>query len=157
MKTRKTRLNGPLEDTESIEVTTFAADVTQSGSFNITQFRKTSFSKLLHALPVPALLIDDSHQIIFANQDAARLTPILRNCWVYLRRKYRSFLQLLRGLSLSWKMFFRHGNLKLVRRCWGLPQPAYGVVYSFDRSGLTRSDWYFSSWKTLLLKRKSCS
>ena len=73
MKNKKTRPNGPLEDTESIEVTTFAADVTQSGSFNITQFRKTSFSKLLHALPVPALLIDDSHHIIFANQACRKI------------------------------------------------------------------------------------
>jgi PAS domain S-box-containing protein len=74
VKITKTRSNGSLEDTESIEVTTFAADVTQSGSFDITQFRKTAFSKLLHALPIPALLIDDSHQIIFANQACRKIS-----------------------------------------------------------------------------------
>ena len=75
MKNSKTPLKGPLEDTDSIEVSTFAADVTLSGSFDVSQFRTTSFSKLLHALPVPALLIDDSHQIIFANQACRKINP----------------------------------------------------------------------------------
>ena len=73
MKNSKTPLKSPFEDTESIEVTTLATDVTLSGSFNLTQFRTTAFSKLLHALPVPALLIDDSHQIIFANQACRKI------------------------------------------------------------------------------------
>ena len=75
MKNSKTPLKGSLEDTESIEVSTFAADVTQSGSFDVSQFRTTSFSKLLHALPVPALLIDDSNQIVFANQACRKINP----------------------------------------------------------------------------------
>ncbi len=75
MKNSKTPLKGPPEDTDSIEVSTFAANVTLSGSFDVSQFRTTSFSKLLHALPVPALLIDDSHQIIFANQACRKINP----------------------------------------------------------------------------------
>ncbi len=75
MKNSKTPLKGPLEDTESIDVATLVSDVTLSGSFDVTQFRTTSFSKLLHALPVPALLIDDSHQIIFANQTCRKINP----------------------------------------------------------------------------------
>ena len=54
MKKSKTPLKGPFEDTESIDVTTLVAEVTSSGSFDVTQFRTTSFSKLLQALPVPS-------------------------------------------------------------------------------------------------------
>ena len=75
MKNSKNPLKGPSDDTDSIEVTTFAADVTQSGSFDVSQFRTTSFSKLLNALPVPALLIDESHQIIFANRACRKINP----------------------------------------------------------------------------------
>ena len=73
MKNGKTPLKGPFEDTESIDVTTLVTEVTSSGSFDVTQFRTTSFSKLLQALPVPALLIDESHQIIFANRACRKI------------------------------------------------------------------------------------
>jgi len=75
MKNSKTPLKGPFEDTESIDVTTLVTDVTSSGSFDVTQFRTTTFSKLLQALPVPALLIDESHRIIFANQACRKINP----------------------------------------------------------------------------------
>jgi len=75
MKNSKTPLKGPFEDTESIDVTTLVTDVTSSGSFDVTQFRTSTFSKLLQALPVPALLIDESHRIIFANQACRKIDP----------------------------------------------------------------------------------
>jgi len=75
MKKSKTPFKGPFEDTESIDLTTLVAEVTSSGSFDITQFRTTSFSKLLQALPVPALLIDESHRVIFANRACAKINP----------------------------------------------------------------------------------
>ncbi len=73
MKSKKMPLKAPFEDTESIDVATLITDVTSSGSFDVTQFRTTSFSKLLQALPVPALLIDESHRIIFANRACGKI------------------------------------------------------------------------------------
>ncbi len=49
MKKSKTPLKGPFDDTASIDVTTMVAEVTSSGSFDVTQFKTTSFSKLLQA------------------------------------------------------------------------------------------------------------
>ena len=74
MKDNKTHFTSPVEDTESINVTTLVTeDVTSSGSFDVTQFRATSFGKLLQALPVPALLIDESHRLVFANQASVKI------------------------------------------------------------------------------------
>ncbi len=75
MKNTKTPLKDPFENTESIDVTSLANDVTSSGSFDVKQFRTSSFSKLLQAFPVPALLIDESHTIIFANRACRRINP----------------------------------------------------------------------------------
>jgi len=55
--------------TETIEIDKlFAQDVTTSGSFNIGAVLSTSFVRLLQALPVPVLLVDESFTVIFANQ-----------------------------------------------------------------------------------------
>jgi PAS domain S-box-containing protein len=75
LKKSQTPQKGPFEDTESIDVTTLATEVTSSGSFDVSQFKATSFSKLLQALPVPALLIDESHRIVFANQSCSKINP----------------------------------------------------------------------------------
>lgn len=66
---------GPFDDTESINVSTLITEVTSSGSFDATRFRTTSFSKLLQALPVPALLIDESHRILFVNHACHKISP----------------------------------------------------------------------------------
>ncbi len=64
------------ESTESIDVgDLLTEDVTSSGSFDLTQFGTTSFGKLLQALPVPALLIDQSYSIIFANRACGKISP----------------------------------------------------------------------------------
>ena len=73
MKDGETPLEGPFEDTESIDVTTLVTDVTSSGSFDVTQFKSTSFSKLLQALPVPALLVDELYRIVFANHACGKI------------------------------------------------------------------------------------
>jgi len=73
MKNSKPPLKGPFDDTESIDVATLVTDVTVSGSFDITQFKTTSFSKLLQSLPVPAILIDESHRIVFANRASGKI------------------------------------------------------------------------------------
>ena len=45
-----------------------AADVTLSGSFDFSGFRRTAFGKLLSGLPIPALLVDQTHSIVFCNE-----------------------------------------------------------------------------------------
>ncbi len=55
--------------TESIDIENlFTRDVTTSGSFDLRQVRNISFGKLLAALPVPTLLLDSSHQMVFFNE-----------------------------------------------------------------------------------------
>ncbi len=55
--------------TESIDIENlFTRDITTSGSFDLRQVRNISFGKLLAALPVPTLLLDSSHQIVFFNE-----------------------------------------------------------------------------------------
>ena len=57
------------QGTESIDIENlFTRDVTTSGSFDLRQVRNISFGKLLAALPVPTLLLDSSHQIVFCNE-----------------------------------------------------------------------------------------
>jgi PAS domain-containing protein len=60
------------ESTESIDIENlFTRDVTTSGSFDLRQVRNISFGKLLAALPLPTLLLDSSHQIVFCNHAMA--------------------------------------------------------------------------------------
>ncbi len=70
---------GRLDDdiTETIDLTTFLTkEVTSSGSFDIRgDIWKTTFGKLLRALPMPALLIDSSHSILFLNPAWAQISP----------------------------------------------------------------------------------
>jgi len=51
----------------------FVQDVSSSGSFDMRRSRLSSFGKLLEAIPIPTLLLDQSHRIIFANRACTRL------------------------------------------------------------------------------------
>lgn len=76
MGDKKSTHRDHLEDTESIDVATLVTDdVTTSGSFDVRQFRASSFGRLLRALPVPAMLIDESYRIIFSNQACGKIRP----------------------------------------------------------------------------------
>ncbi|HMK36659.1 MAG TPA: PAS domain S-box protein [Desulfomonilaceae bacterium] len=76
MNEKKPPVTDSIEDTDSIDVSTLLTEnVTFSGSFDVKQFRTTSFGKLLQALPVPALLIDESHGIVFANRMSTKIDP----------------------------------------------------------------------------------
>lgn len=56
------------DPTESLDIASaFLTDVTASGSFSFRGVQKTLFGKLLQALPIPALLIDESHNVTFFN------------------------------------------------------------------------------------------
>jgi len=75
----QTPLSEASEDdiTETIDFTKLLTqDVTTSGSFDIRgDIWKTTFGKLLQALPMPALLIDASHCITFVNQACSQISP----------------------------------------------------------------------------------
>lgn len=63
------QIRGQGTATETIDLETLPGkDVTLSGSFDLRQVQGTALAKLLTALPIPALLIDTSQTIVFANE-----------------------------------------------------------------------------------------
>lgn len=67
------KLAGPFETGGLTEATIdlgamFADDVSSSGSFDLRGSRLSSCEKLLQAIPIPALLVDESCVIVFANR-----------------------------------------------------------------------------------------
>jgi len=61
--------------TETIDVRTlFKENLTQSGSFRVGGAATVSFRNLLHALPIPALLVDQEFSIVFANNCCGKLS-----------------------------------------------------------------------------------
>jgi len=50
----------------------FTRDITASGSYDLGGVQATTLGKLLHALPIPTLLVDASHLIVFANAACAK-------------------------------------------------------------------------------------
>jgi diguanylate cyclase (GGDEF)-like protein/PAS domain S-box-containing protein len=58
------------EATQTIEITgLFTTDLTTTGSFDVrSDIWKTTFGKLIQALPIPTLLVDRSYHIAIANQ-----------------------------------------------------------------------------------------
>jgi PAS domain-containing protein len=53
----------------------FTQDVSLSGSFDLRRFRLSSIGKLLEAIPIPTLLVDECLQIAFANGAVSNLLP----------------------------------------------------------------------------------
>ena len=47
--------------------------MTSSGSFDLRGIRETSFGRLLETIPIPALVVKQSHDIIFANRSSAAI------------------------------------------------------------------------------------
>ncbi len=70
-------VGGPLGEnyTQTIDLTSlFTKDLTSTGSFDISSgIWRTTFGKVLQALPIPVLLIDISYRIILANQAWGRI------------------------------------------------------------------------------------
>jgi signal transduction histidine kinase len=54
--------------------TLFPEDVTSSGSFDLRGIQETSFGRLLEALPIPALVLDESHNVFFANRACNKIS-----------------------------------------------------------------------------------
>lgn len=65
------------ETTESIELKSLLSqDVTSSGSFDVrSSIWATTFGKVIQALPIPALLVEESLHVTVANQACGRLAP----------------------------------------------------------------------------------
>jgi diguanylate cyclase (GGDEF)-like protein/PAS domain S-box-containing protein len=69
------RLQPGSTPTESIDLNTiFGEGLTTSGSFDAEGIKRTSFCKLLRAIPIPALLVDKSHKITFCNDACGRIS-----------------------------------------------------------------------------------
>lgn len=63
----------PDEFTETIDLTGLLIEnLTATGSYDLRRLRASSLNKLLHALPIPSLLVDRSHYVIFANEAWAK-------------------------------------------------------------------------------------
>ncbi|MEJ2718330.1 MAG: hypothetical protein P8182_14540 [Deltaproteobacteria bacterium] len=55
--------------------TLFAEELSPSGNLDLHEVGENSFGKLLNALPIPSLLVDKSHAVIFANAACAKISP----------------------------------------------------------------------------------
>ncbi|MGB6064522.1 MAG: ATP-binding protein [Desulfomonilaceae bacterium] len=63
--------------TETIDLDSlFTKHLTSSGSFDITGgIWATTFGKVLQALPIPAMLIDESYHVVVSNQACRKISP----------------------------------------------------------------------------------
>lgn len=57
------------EITQTIDLDNlFRRDITSSGSFDLRGVQATALGRLMHALPIPALIVDASHHVVFVNE-----------------------------------------------------------------------------------------
>jgi two-component system, cell cycle sensor histidine kinase and response regulator CckA len=62
--------------TQTIDVNSlFDPELYETRSFDLRSIESTSFGKILDSLPLPALVLDQLHYIVFANQSCARMAP----------------------------------------------------------------------------------
>ena len=63
--------------TQSIDLADLLTkDITSSGSFDIRgEIWATTFGKLLQALPIPGMLLDDSFNVVVVNQACGKIKP----------------------------------------------------------------------------------
>jgi PAS domain S-box-containing protein len=93
-----TLLSGRNVQTETIDLQgLFSENVTVSGSFDLTGIKTSTFGRLLQALPIPALLINRSYEILFVNQSFENMSGGT------LKRKGDSFASLFPDASESAK------------------------------------------------------
>lgn len=85
------------ESTESIELKSLLTrDITSSGSFDIRgRIWATTFGKVVQALPIPTLLVEESLHVTVANQACGRLAP------AYEKIQGKPFTSLLDGPSAA--------------------------------------------------------
>ncbi|HTY24588.1 MAG TPA: PAS domain S-box protein [Desulfomonilaceae bacterium] len=61
------------QPTETIELSGLVSGLTTSGTLDLSKAQAGSFGKLLQALPLPALIIDPSYTISFANKSCRKI------------------------------------------------------------------------------------
>jgi PAS domain S-box-containing protein len=71
------RLNSGGDSTQTLDLTTlFAKDITNSGSFDIRSgIWATTFGRVIQALPIPAMLLDQSCKISVLNEACGKVSP----------------------------------------------------------------------------------
>jgi putative nucleotidyltransferase with HDIG domain len=68
--------DGDYPATETINLgSLIPEEVSSSGSFTVQGIQASSFGKLLQALPIPALLIDQTGAVMFANRACGKISP----------------------------------------------------------------------------------
>ena len=73
-KPRTINIDKDSEFTGTIDLSSlFTPDVTTSGSFDLGEIHSTHFAKLLNALPIPALLVGNSREVVFENLAAREI------------------------------------------------------------------------------------
>ncbi|MBI5251031.1 MAG: PAS domain S-box protein [Desulfomonile tiedjei] len=73
-------LEGSSIRTETIDLNALG-DMTASGSFDLSGVKTSALGKLLNALPIPALIISRSYQIVFANKPSGGLSGKSENAY----------------------------------------------------------------------------
>jgi PAS domain S-box-containing protein len=69
-------VGGSASATETIDLSSlFGGDLSPSGRPDLQDVKKTSFGKLLHAIPIPTFLVDRTGRVVFANQAWRKITP----------------------------------------------------------------------------------
>ncbi len=71
----------PLVAPQSVDISTQTIDLNSlynenmaaAGTFNLSGIESTSLGKLLHVLPVPAMVVDSWYSVVFANQACTKL------------------------------------------------------------------------------------
>ncbi len=69
------RLRGQGPTTQTIDLSSlFDPQLDSSGTFDLGWIESTSFGRLLDSLPVPSILIDQSHRVVYSNHGCSRLS-----------------------------------------------------------------------------------
>jgi len=67
--------DGEIPETEIMDPALLKGEnLTQTGSFDLGEIWASSFDRVLQALPIPAMLVDQSHTIIFTNRSCKKIS-----------------------------------------------------------------------------------
>jgi PAS domain S-box-containing protein len=61
--------------TETLDLSHLFSDVASSGTFDLSAISSSTLGRLLDALPIPAVLVDQFYQVGFANQSCEKISP----------------------------------------------------------------------------------
>jgi diguanylate cyclase (GGDEF)-like protein/PAS domain S-box-containing protein len=125
--TRAVPVGGSGVPTETIDVSRLlGGPLGPSGVSDVQDLKATSFGKLLHAVPIPAFLVDPTGRVVFANRAWRGITPDFRSLEglelssFFLRKTYVRKAEALVGKVLSTRKtrVFEAPMLIRDRRIW---------------------------------------